>query len=119
MLTVRNAGWAFSEMSDEAFAKAAEEDAIRGFRLTKHATRHIKVEAGQHIVLDGKGGHKGGLSVETGKPRTRKAKAPEHGFTHPLKNATKEQETEGGYVDPNMIEVEKVSSGGCTGCVVQ
>ena len=111
-LTVRNAGWLFEEMSDADFAAAPEEMAIRGFTLTRHATRTIKVEADQHIVLDGKVGRPTALApLSTGKTR----KSLQVGLDKPPVNHAKDKEAEGGYIDPNSLQI-KVESNDSTGC---
>ena len=105
-------GW----MGDAAFASAAEIDAIRGFTLTRHDTRRIKVESGQHITISPKGGRKS-LLLEVHTGRTRRGKRggeaeSAYGFNPLAKNASKDD-----YTDPNLVSVETVGKGGCP-CVV-
>ena len=51
-LSVTNDGWEFVELTDEEANAADEETAIRGYRLVKHSSRVIRVDAGQHIIME-------------------------------------------------------------------
>ena len=51
-LTVSNAGWEFTELSDAEAAAADETIAIRGYQLTKHDARVIRVKAGESILIE-------------------------------------------------------------------
>ena len=52
-LTVRNAGWQFVALSDAESASAEEATAIRGFRIERTETRTIRVQPGEHVVIEG------------------------------------------------------------------
>ena len=114
-LTVKNAGWCLDEMDDERFATSSEEQAIRGFTITKHDTRRIVVDKGQDITVNGAVARKSSMhELQTGKSKRDLRTVPAHGFSDPPKNDPT-TERPGGHIDPASVEVD-VAEHTANGC---
>ena len=106
-LKVVNQGWTFTELDDASQATAEEQTAIRGFTISKHEQRVIKVAAGEKIVIENNKARKAslmsGIRLDVSMRRKKKKSA--------------QQDPDRGL--PTVIKVEQQSAG-CvpTGCAI-